>query len=267
MPDGSLALGGSVSYAATTAQRLGRRVGVVTCAGPDLDVGGALPGTEVACHTSAATTVFENIYLETGRKQILHRRADVITCRQVPPAWRQTPIVYLGSIDHEIEPEVFRCFSENSLVGLMPQGFFRKWDKEGRIYFTDWAPPEDLLRHVDVLVISELDVLEPLRLVQDWGRFVKIMVVTHAEKGATVYQAGESCHYPARPAREVDPTGAGDVFTAAFMIRLAETDDPCQAAQFANVVASFSVERRGVDGIPFRSTVEAYFDQAGNGSL
>ena len=171
--------------------------------------------------------------------------------------------MYLGSIDREIEPEVFHCFSEKSLIGVMPQGFFREWDEHGQISFAEWEPSDDLLRCVDVMVISELDVPDPQRLVQDWGRFVKIMVVTHAENGATVYQAGESCHYPTRPAREVAPTGAGDVFTAAFMVRLAETNDPCQAAQFANVVASFSVEGPGVEGIPLRPQVEAYLAQAG----
>jgi hypothetical protein len=80
LPDGSLSLGGSVSYAATTAQRMGYRVGVVTRTGPDLDIAKALPGIEIVCHPSAATTVFENIYFDGQRKQILHRRADVITC-------------------------------------------------------------------------------------------------------------------------------------------------------------------------------------------
>jgi sugar/nucleoside kinase (ribokinase family) len=60
----------------------------------------------------------------------------------------------------------------------------------------------------------------------------------------------------------VDPTGAGDVFAPAFMIRLIETGDPCEAAQFANVVASFSIEGPGVTGIPMRKQVEAYLDQA-----
>ncbi len=36
------------------------------------------------------------------------------------------------------------------------------------------------------------------------------------------------------------------VFAAAFLIRLAETQDPCEAARFANVVASFSVEKPGM---------------------
>ena len=167
-------------------------------------------------------------------------------------------MVYLGTIDQEIDPSVFHCFARDSLVCVMPQGFFRRWDAGRRVQFAEWTPPEAVLRRINLLVISELDVPDPERVARGWGVHVDILVVTHAERGATVYQAGETCHYPARPAHQVDPTGAGDVFTAAFLIRLAETGDPCQAAAFANVVASFSVEGPGIEGIPWRSRVEAY---------
>jgi sugar/nucleoside kinase (ribokinase family) len=258
LPDGSLDLGGSVSYAATTAYRMGFRVGVVTSAGPDLDVAQAMPYAEIVCHPSAATTVFENIYLDGQRKQILHQRADVLTCDQIPRAWRAAPMVYLGTIDQEIHETVFRCFADEALICVMPQGFFRRWDEQGRVSFTEWNPSVTVLRRINVLVFSELDVPDPERLARDWGRFVPIVIVTQAERGATVYQSGEPCHYPARPTHQVDPTGAGDVFAAAFLIRLAETNDPCQAASFANAVASFSIEKPGVAGIPVRQRVEAY---------
>jgi sugar/nucleoside kinase (ribokinase family) len=262
LPDGDLGLGGSVSYAATTAYRLGYRVGVVTTAGPDLDVAQALPGIEVVCHRSAATTVFENIYLNGSRRQILHQRAEVITCDHIPMRWRSAPMVYLGSIDQEIDPSVFHCFADEALIGVMPQGFFRRWDEQGVISFTEWTPEEDLLRRVDLLVISELDVPNPEDLARKWGQFARIIAITRAERGATVYESSSSCHYPARPAQQVDPTGAGDVFSAAFLIRLAETGDPSEAARFANVVASFSVEGPGVAGIPPRRQVEAFLDAA-----
>ena len=58
--------------------------------------------------------------------------------------------------------------------------------------------------------------------------------------------------------REVDPTGAGDVFAAAYLIRYHETGDPYEAAQFANLVASFSVEAPGTEGIPTRDEVLTY---------
>jgi 1D-myo-inositol 3-kinase len=260
LPDGSLSLGGTVSYAATTAHRLGYQVGVVTSTGPDLDVAQALPFAQIACQQATATTVFENIYLDGQRKQILHSRAGDLHCEQIPLDWRRAPIVHLGPLDQEIEEAVFHCFHEQVLVGVTPQGFLRRWDQAGQVSFAEWTPPEAVLRRINVLVLSEQDVPDPEGLVRDWGRFIDIIVVTRAERGATVYQAGESCDYPARPAQQVDPTGAGDVFAAAFLIRLIETGDPCLAAGFANVVASFSIEGPGVSGIPRREPVLAYLD-------
>lgn len=261
LPGGGYGLGGSVSYAATTALRMGCRVGVITCAGPNLDLGQALPDAQIICHPSDATTIFENIYHDGHRKQILHQRADVITCGHIPSSWRSARMVYIGSIDQEIEPEVFHCFGERANICVMPQGFFRRWDEQGIVSFTEWTPPEKVLRRIDALVLSELDVPDPDLLVRRWGHLVGTIIITHAERGATAYQAGESCHYPARPAKEVDPTGAGDVFAAAYLIRLTETGDACEAASFATVVASFSVEGPGVEGIPLRSQVEAYLNR------
>jgi hypothetical protein len=45
------------------------------------------------------------------------------------------------------------------------------------------------------------------------------------------------------------------------MIRLQETNDPIQAARFANVTASYGVEAEGVAGIPTRAQVAAYMEQ------
>jgi sugar/nucleoside kinase (ribokinase family) len=260
LPGGGLGLGGTVSYAATTAQRMGYRVGVVTSTGPDLDVAEALPFAQVACRQSAKTTVFENIYLDGERKQILHQRAGNLHCDHVPAEWRNAPIAHLGPLDQEIDKGVFHCFGDEVLIGVTPQGFLRRWDDQGRVSFVDWNPPESILRRINVLVLSEQDVPDPDGLVRAWGRFIEVIVVTRAEKGATVFHEGKPCDYPARPAQQVDPTGAGDVFAAAFMIRLIETKDPCQAAWFANAVASFSIEGPGIGGIPMRHQVEAYLD-------
>jgi sugar/nucleoside kinase (ribokinase family) len=260
LPQGGFSLGGTVSYAATTAHRMGYRVGVVTSTGTDLDVAEVLPYAQIVCQQAEFTTVFENIYHDGERKQILHQRAGILECKHIPDTWRQVPIVHLGPLDQEIDEGVFRCFDEQVLIGVTPQGFLRRWDEQGRVSFAEWTPPQAILRRLNVLVLSEQDVPDPEGLVRDWGQLIEFMVVTQAERGATVYHKGTSCHYEARPARQVDPTGAGDVFAAAFMIRLLETGDPCQAAGFANAVASFSIEGPGVSGIPQRSQVEAYLD-------
>jgi len=261
LPDGSMSLGGSVSYATATALRMGYDVGVVTSAAPDMDLSPALPGAEIVCRDAAQTTVFENIYHNGQRTQILHQRATPLTCEDIPVPWRSAPMAYLGSIDREIEESVFHCFDKDVLLGVMPQGFFRAWDSEGRIKFTEWQPSRTLLERINLLVISELDVPDPHGMAREWAQWIDIVVVTQAERGATVYEGSESCHYPARPATQVDPTGAGEVFAAGFLIRYAETRDACEAASFANAVASFSIEGPGISGIPLRPTVEAYLSR------
>jgi sugar/nucleoside kinase (ribokinase family) len=55
---------------------------------------------------------------------------------------------------------------------------------------------------------------------------------------------------------EVDPTGAGDVFAAAFFVRLLNTRDPWEAARFANRMAAISVTRPGVAGVPSMEEVQ-----------
>jgi sugar/nucleoside kinase (ribokinase family) len=57
---------------------------------------------------------------------------------------------------------------------------------------------------------------------------------------------GDAEHFPAYPAVELDPTGAGDVFAASFLCSLYRHGDPREAVNFANRVAAYSVEAMGV---------------------
>jgi sugar/nucleoside kinase (ribokinase family) len=81
-------------------------------------------------------------------------------------------------------------------------------------------------------------------------------VVTEDRNGCTVWQHGHQEHFPAFEVEEVDPTGAGDVFAAAFLLRYGETRDRPTAARFANCVASFAVEGTGTAALPTLEQVE-----------
>ena len=54
----------------------------------------------------------------------------------------------------------------------------------------------------------------------------------------------------------MDPTGAGDVFAAAYLVRYRETSDALESARFASCAASFCVEAQGTEGIPTRAQME-----------
>ena len=68
------------------------------------------------------------------------------------------------------------------------------------------------------------------------------------------------------PVTEVDPTGAGDAYSAAFVVALLEGLSPPQAARFANVVGALSVEKLGpMEALPTRAEVEHYLQSMGRG--
>ena len=63
--------------------------------------------------------------------------------------------------------------------------------------------------------------------------------------------------FHARKVKEFDPTGAGDIFATSFFYRYFHTRDPWEAARFATVIASHSVTRPGLKGVPTPQEVQA----------
>ncbi len=83
---------------------------------------------------------------------------------------------------------------------------------------------------------------------------VKIVITTLGEKGVLVsWTQGHrinSRKIPACPVKKiVDTTGSGDVFTSAFLWRYLNTHDPIQSAKYANQIAAFNCQLKGLDGL------------------
>ena len=85
---------------------------------------------------------------------------------------------------------------------------------------------------------------------------MEALAFTRAERGAELCHRGVWRRIDAFPAAAVDPTGAGDVFAAAFLIRYRETGDPWEATRFAACAASFIVESEGLANTPDRMMIE-----------
>ncbi|MBC7224830.1 MAG: ribokinase [Anaerolineae bacterium] len=254
---GGYRLGGAAAYAAVTALRLGLRPGVVTRAVPQHLDGDLLQGVQVHLLPSQVTTTFENVYRDGRRVQRIHAVAGPIAPDDVPRAWHQVPIALLAPLAQEVHPRLAAMFP-GALVGVAPQGWMRQWDDRGWVRPAAWEAAGEVLPHVRAVVLSEEDLGGHLTLLQRLAQKAECVVCTRGAEGATLHVGGEALAMPPRPAREVDPTGAGDVFAAAFLVRLWETDDPVEAARFANAVASFSVEGVGPSGVPWRRDVEAW---------
>jgi sugar/nucleoside kinase (ribokinase family) len=261
--NGNFTVGGTVVYAAITARNLGQRAAIVTSAEANLVLPSILDGISVVRMPSPATTTFRNIYTNGARQQYVGPLADPIRPQAIPTEWRHVPLVHLGPLVGEIDESLVHQFAGSCVIAT-PQGWFRSWDETGHVSLGEWPGAEQLLPHLTALVLSDEDVCGAPSCVERYTTLIRTLVLTQGPRGATVYHGGEARHFPTRPAHEVDPTGAGDVFAAAFLIRLRETSqfseggDPWEAAHFANVVASFSVEGPGVSAIPHREQVETY---------
>jgi 1D-myo-inositol 3-kinase len=260
--DGSFSLGGTVTFAALTAYHLGLAAGVVTRADSQLipELSLHLPNIELQVQPSPQTTTFANQYRAGFRTQYLHARAESLDESDVPDAWRNAPIVLLGPLAQELSPDFVSLFPRRpgALIAATPQGWLRRWDSDGRVWPTPWMAAERVLPLLDVLILSHDDLLpfadgnrhDADAILTRWSMHVPLLVATDGRHGATLFRHGQTQRFPAYPIHEVDPTGAGDVFAAAFLTRLYKHGDPAQAIDFANCTASFSVEQPGIIGIP-----------------
>jgi sugar/nucleoside kinase (ribokinase family) len=76
-------------------------------------------------------------------------------------------------------------------------------------------------------------------------RIGKLLFITLGEAGALVMEGKESTYIPGQPAREIDPTGAGDTFCGATLAGLSQGQSPLIAAKHAVALAAQTVSAIG----------------------
>ena len=247
-------LGGTVAYSALTAKALGLRVGVVTASGRETSLE-ALNDIQVVSIESPQSTTFENIYTEQGRVQYLRAQAVRLDLNDIPEIWRNAAIIHLGPIANEID-SVLPPFFTPSFLGITPQGWMRQRDHDGHVSRKSWTDAETVLQKANAVVISREDVNGDDELIEHMAHLTRILAVTEADAGCVLHWNGDRRRFRAPEVQEVDATGAGDIFAAAFFVRLYKTRDPWEAARFATLIASHSVTRVGLEGIPTVRVIE-----------
>ena len=248
--------GGTSAYAALTAQRLGMRSGILTAFDPEEDLG-PLAGIPIAGISSESSTTFTNRMTTEGRKQRVSHQAAPIHPYMLPEIWRTCSVVHFGPVLDEIDLALLRLFPE-ALVGATPQGWLREVHADGSVSRTDWAEAAYVLDHVNAAVLSEQDVEKDEDQIRAFAEVCRVLVVTAGAAGCRVFVDGFATEIPTVPAIEIDSTGAGDIFAAAFFTHLFRNDEPLDAARFAVRIATGSIGRRGLDGVP----TEAEFYEA-----
>lgn len=253
-------LGGTATYTAATAARLGAHATLVTRVGPNeratLEERCATLGIDLVALPSEVTTTFAFRY-EDGRRILrLRRRARGLRLTDVPETLRASDAVILGSVAHEIDRSLLGAFGHAATV-VTAQGYLREWDADGAIHPRRWNDVAEVTANASAIVLSEEDVAGDLSEPRRWAGHTPV-IVTFAERGALVLADGEEDRVDAFHAeRVVDPTGAGDAFAAGLAIALAEGQGLLDAVRFAHATASFAVEAVGTDGLADRTRIAA----------
>ena len=248
--------GGSALYAAVTAHRLGLSVGLLTSHGDDFPLEVIPSKIEVISVPAADTTLFEHRQEPTGRVSHVRSVAGPLIADNVPDDWRDASLSLLAPVVDEVDPMIATLFTDGA-VGAAAQGWVRQVKPDGLVIPRAWQSPERLLQSVQALFLSREDIQGQEAAVVEWFQRMPVGVLTADRAGALLFVNGERYEVQPRRASEVDPTGAGDVFAATFLIQYQRDGDPWHAAAAAACAGSLAVEGEGWSAVADRAELDA----------
>lgn len=252
-PSGNI-LGGTVSYASIFAKKLNLNTAVFTSFGSDFEFQNCFQNISLQHSLSDKTTQFKNIYQNQNRNQFLLSKSNNILTSHLKNQFKDAKMVLLGPIANEIDLKLLDYFNTNSMVAVCPQGWMRRWDNNGKVFqkmLDDWT----IFKNSDLVILSEEDLNFRFDLIPELSSLFKLLVITKGKKGAEVYFNNNKYTFKSYHSKATDPTGAGDIFATAFLIRYYETKNISLAATFANSAASFCIEKKGISGIVGRKKI------------
>ena len=223
-------IGGVTAYAGITYSRHGIATKVVTnVANRDREIMERLQAEQViVCNgRTPQTTHFINYINDDNRRQKIPQRATLIRRSQIIENIKNEGVVHLGPV-HASDIDIQAIKLLNSLkrfIVLDAQGLARSVRKKS-VYpsASKQLPAFFEISHVvktnaqeyeSIIDFFRMDLLELLRQFE-----INEFIVTAGHKGGFVQKIdGEEITYPAyRIKSKQDPTGAGDVFFAAYVI-------------------------------------------------
>ncbi len=265
-------LGGGVTYGAMTLARLGLPtrvlVGVDALAADAAELTALREaGAEVQIVRLPRTPIFENVETPHGRIQTCLEPGDPLPVEALPPDWRSAGAWLLGPVADELPDAWASVPPAGELVAFGWQGILRDLPRGGRVLKRP-PGPSPLLRRSNIVGISRYDVDASTPLGRLWHLLgaESTLLITEGHLGGLEIRlsGGEPAtrrRYSAvPPSADVDPTGAGDVFLAAYVAAqlhrsLAGSGGHGSDLRLAAAAASLNVEGPGLSGVPVLAAV------------
>ena len=174
----------------------------------------------------------------------------------IPEAWQSAKIIHLAPVAVEIDINVGRLFPE-AAVCLSLQGWLRDWDDDGLVYPIKFPDPGQHFEENTAAFVSDEDLAYDSSQIKRLRNYFPVFGHTKGYAGADIFVKSNSISFPATSVEEIDPTGAGDIFAAAFMIYYYLRNKTLfDSTSLSTALASLSVTRPGVEGIPTREEIQ-----------
>ncbi len=173
---------------------------------------------------------------------------------KIPTEYTNSEVVFLANIDPVLQLQVLEQVKAPRLIAADTMNFWIETRKPDLL---------KVLSKIDILLINENELRQltggwnTIRCAKDVMKMgPKAVVIKRGEYGFVLFAEEKFFILPAFPVEEVvDPTGAGDTFAGGFIGHLAalgrkpERDDMKQACVHGCLLASYTVQDFGVEGI------------------
>ena len=274
-------LGGGVSYSGVVAKESGYHTSILTKCRPEDPYVTYLRekrGIEVYVAPSNLNTIttFENIYDDRGnREQKVTDRQEILSSADldtIPTDLLEGAIVLAAPVIGEVDMRMFPILAaKGATVAVTPQGYFREAGDDGKVKQKRWTGFEEYLPHANGGVVFSIEDIKIGGKVDEGLKneilaTAPLAAMTLAEKGVVIYeQSKDPVHIPAFPLHkreEIDYTGAGDTFTARWLIEMAITNgDTKKSGATATLFTALKIAALagdGIDSIPPKEKVENF---------
>jgi hypothetical protein len=247
--------GGPALYSALAAHALGADVQLITRLTPGYNRA-IFAGIELRAFPAVNAPRYANSYDKAGnRAQLLLHGGEPLEPYMLVSD-RHADGFILAPAYHEVTGWPPPC-ARVQAVSL--QGFLRSTNDQNQV--TARLHPAEIAaqyaRRGVIGFLSEEDTQDAESLARSFAATPGAMaIVTRGYQGALVFESGKRTEHAALSAEPIDPTGAGDCFSTAYVVRLAETRDHGQAIRFALAAGALAVEGEGIAGIPTRAAIE-----------
>ncbi|RQV97476.1 hypothetical protein EH221_03655 [bacterium] len=245
-PEG-IQLGGSATYSTLTAKAFHMHCGLVTSY-LSTELPPLFSNIETSIQTTNSMLQFENRYENNQRFQFVRQETPPLQLTTLPKEFYQAQITHFGPVLNDFDPADISSFKD-TFIGITPQGWLRE-NVNGKVHKTSWEKIAPILTSADAVILSQEDIEYNQQTIVSMRNLCRLLIVTEGYHGAKIYQDGNEYHLHAPEKKEVDPTGAGDIFSTAFFILYQRGFPLLLAGKIATEIASLSVTRKGLEGIP-----------------